>query len=89
MRKHRILALGVAVLLGAAVASSLAWSRPKSSPGCFRHAPKDGSPCKLKQADCHWRCEGEGHSDLGCSCEKDEHGTWRWQCASIGPPCVL
>lgn len=89
MRRDHIVSLGLAALLAAALVSSLAWSRPKFTPGCPRHAPKDGSPCKNKHADCHWRCEGEGHSDFGCSCEKDERDTWRWQCASIGPPSVL
>jgi hypothetical protein len=89
MRRNLLVSLALTALLGAALVSTLAWSLPKSTPGCPRQAPKDGSPCKHKHADCHWRCEGEGHSDLGCSCEKDEHGTWRWQCANIGPPCVL
>jgi hypothetical protein len=87
MRKHLIAALVVAVLLAATLATTVAL--PKSTPGCPRHAPKDGSPCKTKHAECHYRCEGEDHSNLACSCEKDDQGTWRWQCASIGPPCTL
>jgi hypothetical protein len=89
MRRKLIVSLSVTALLGLVLATTLAWSVPKSSPGCPRYAPKDGSPCKRKHAECHWQCEGEGHSDLSCSCEKDESGAWRWLCASIGTPCIL
>jgi hypothetical protein len=89
MRRSRLAALALTVLLGAWLATPWAWSVPKSSPGCPRNPPKEGSPCRNKHADCHWRCEGEDHSDIGCSCAKDAHGAWRWQCASIGGPCTL
>jgi hypothetical protein len=89
VRKKLIASLSVTALLVAALASTVAWSLPKSSPGCPRQAPKDGAPCKPKHAECHWACEGEDHSHFACSCEKDDHGTWRWQCASIGPPCTM
>jgi hypothetical protein len=87
--RNSVFALAVTVVLAVAFAASLAWSRPKSSPGCPRRTPDSGSPCKHKHATCHFRCEGEGHSDLGCVCEKDEQGAWRWQCSSAGPPCTL
>jgi hypothetical protein len=89
MRRKLIVSLSLAALLAAALGSTLAWSRAKSSPGCPRRTPEQGAPCKHKHADCHWRCEGEGHSNLACSCEQDEHGAWRWQCGSVGPPCTL
>ncbi len=89
MRRNLVVSLSLSALLGVALATTLAWSRPKSSPGCPRDPVKDGSPCKRKHATCHWPCEAEGDSNLTCSCEKDESGAWRWQCASMGPTCIL
>ena len=83
-----LLGLGLTALLAVALASQVAWSRPKSSPGCPRHPVEEGAPCKQKHATCHWPCASEGRSDLDCSCTKDDQGTWRWQCVA-GPVCTL
>src|SRR5512138_1829154 len=61
-----LLGLGLTALLAVALASQVAWSRPKSSPGCPRHPVEEGAPCKQKHATCHWPCASEGRSDLDC-----------------------
>jgi hypothetical protein len=72
-----------------ALTSTLAWSLTKSSPGCPRRPVEAGSPCKKKHATCHWACAHEDLTDVGCVCEKDEQGAWRWQCSAESPPCRL
>jgi hypothetical protein len=86
--RGRLIAVALLGGLAIALAAVPAWSRPKSAPGCPRRAVEADSPCKKKHATCRWACEGEGHSDLICACEKDEQGAWRWKCIT-GPLCVL
>ena len=87
MRKP-VLALGLIIVLAVAMSSAIAWSRARPAPGCPRAPAADGSPCKKKHATCRWPCEAEGHRNLGCTCEKDDQGAWRWQCIA-GSICVL
>jgi len=85
--KHSGLARAVSVMaLALALVPAVAWSGPKSK--CPKHPAKPDSPCTAKNATCNFRCQAEGDRDLLCSCEKDESGSWRWQCIS-GSVCTM
>lgn len=77
----------LAALLAAALASTIAWSRPRPDRDCPRSPVQDGAPCKQKHATCRWACEHEDQRDLACDCEKNDSGAWRWSCRAVGQIC--
>lgn len=77
------------LIVATALASAVAVARPKSTAGCRKSPPREGATCSRKHVSCLYRCEGEGHRDRQCTCEKDEAGAWRWQCEDVGLICVL
>jgi hypothetical protein len=83
MKRLRLVAVAVMVLV---LTPAVAWSGPKGK--CPKRPVVPDSPCTAKNTFCNFRCQAEGDRDLLCSCQKDEAGSWRWQCTP-GPVCTM